>query len=60
MTAEQFFKLVRQMRLAQQNYFNTRSQFWLKQSFMLENKVDEEIKRVDNILQQKYEDGTLF
>lgn len=60
MTAEQFYKLVRQMRLAQRNYFNTKSQFWLKQSIMLEKNVDDEITRVDEILQRKYEEGNLF
>jgi len=60
MTAEQFYKLVRQMRLAQQNYFKTKSQFWLKQSIMLEKNVDDEITRVDEILQRKNEEGNLF
>ena len=60
MTAEQFYKLVRQMRLAQRNYFTTKSQFWLKQSIALEKNVDDEIKRVDGILKQKYEEGNLF
>ena len=48
------------MRLAQQNYFKTKSQFWLKQSIALEKNVDDEITRVDEILQRKYDEGNLF
>ena len=55
MTAKDFFHLVAQMRDRQKEYFRTRSGSVLKESKQLEKQVDEEIKRVNEIIKDKQE-----
>lgn len=55
MTARDFFDLVARMRDKQKEYFRTRSGFVLKESKQLEKQVDEEIKRVKDIIRDKQE-----
>lgn len=50
MTAREFFYLVAQMRTAQKEYLNARSQQNLKRSIVLEREVDEEIRRVKELI----------
>lgn len=50
MNAREFFYLVAQMREAQRNYFDTRSQLVLRAARKLENDVDREIRRVREII----------
>lgn len=60
MNAKEFFNLVSAMRAAQRAYFRARKTKkdrekvfdYLLQSIKLENQVDDEIKRVENILNQ--------
>lgn len=51
MDAKTFFKKVSQMREAQKNYFKTRSSSYLRESKWLEKEIDEEIKRVNEIVE---------
>lgn len=51
MDARQFFELVRRMRAYQREYFKNRRKSDLQQSKILESKVDEEIKRVEAIVE---------
>lgn len=53
MNAEQFFRLVESMRSAQKDYFKTRNSGKLTESKLLEKQVDDEIKRVNNIITEK-------
>jgi membrane-anchored protein YejM (alkaline phosphatase superfamily) len=65
MNAQDFFKLVEQMRQAQKHYFayiayerrsnepNDKSTMWLETSKDLESKVDAEIKRVNKVLAER-------
>lgn len=53
MNAQDFFELVRKMRVAQRGYFATRAQGYLTESKELEAQVDKEIKRVDDLLTAK-------
>lgn len=53
MNAEQFFRLVESMRNAQNNYFKTRITKYLNESKQLERKVDEEINRVNKIINER-------
>lgn len=53
MDARQFFNLVSRLREAQKRYFKTRSSADLQSSKQLEKEVDEEIRRVNDIIQQK-------
>lgn len=46
MNAREFFYLVSNMRQAQQNYFKTREQMYLRACKRLEGEVDDEIARV--------------
>ena len=55
MDAKTFFKLVAKMRDKQKEYFRMRSQSALRESKALEKRVDDEIKRVENILQERRE-----
>ena len=48
-----FFKLVKEMRAEQKRYFASRSHDALTQARMLEQRVDAEIKRGDDFLQQQ-------
>lgn len=50
MNAREFFYLVSQMRTAQKEYINARSQQNLKRSIVLEREVDEEIRRVKELI----------
>lgn len=51
MTAREFFDKVAAMRQAQRDYFKTRDKDTLIRSKQLEKEVDDEIKRVTEILQ---------
>lgn len=53
MTARQFFDLVAALRASQKEYFKTRSKEALQQSLQLEKRVDDEITRVKNILENQ-------
>ncbi len=55
MTAKEFFDLVSDMRSKQKEYFRTRSSSVLSESKALERRVDDEIKRVKQILTEKQE-----
>lgn len=55
MDAKSFFKLVSALRDKQKEYFRTRSQVALRESKALEKRVDDEIKRVEQILNDKRE-----
>ena len=55
MDAQSFFKLVVALRDKQKEYFRTRSQSALRESKALEKRVDDEIKRVEQILNDKRE-----
>lgn len=50
MNAREFFYLVAQMRTAQKEYFQNRSQQNLKRSIVLEREVDYEIRRVKELI----------
>lgn len=50
MKAKQFFDLTAQMRAAQKAYFKTRSRDALNRSKALEKRIDDEIERVNRIL----------
>ena len=53
MNAEQFFRLTERMRAKQKEYFSTHSQATLRESKQLERQVDEEIQRVNKVLQER-------
>ena len=53
MNAKEFFGLVKEMRQQQKEYFKTRSSDVLKKSKALEKRVDDEISRVERILNDK-------
>lgn len=55
MDAKSFFKLVAALRDKQKEYFRTRSQSALRESKALEKRVDDEISRVEQILNDKRE-----
>lgn len=55
MDHEAFYKLVVALRNKQKEYFRTRTQSALRESKALEKRVDDEIKRVENILKEKIE-----
>lgn len=55
MTAKEFFDLVSDMRLKQKEYFRTRSTSVLNESKALERMVDDEIRRVNQVLTEKQE-----
>lgn len=55
MDAKAFFELVAKMRDKQKEYFKFRSQPALKESKALEKRVDEEIKRVRQVLNDRRE-----
>lgn len=52
MTAKEFFDLVSQMREKQKEYFRTRSASVLNESKTLERRVDAEIMRVNQVMQE--------
>lgn len=53
MNARQFFELVIEMRVAQKEYFKTRSKAFLESSKRFEKQVDDEIERVCKILREQ-------
>ena len=55
MDAKSFFNLVAALRDKQKEYFRTRSQSALRESKALEKRVDDEISRVNQILNDKRE-----
>ena len=55
MDAKEFFDLVSEMREKQREYFRTRSSSVLSESKALERKVDDEIRRAKQILEEKQE-----
>mgnify|MGYP001777854938 CR=1 FL=1 len=55
MDHEAFYKLVVALRNKQKEYFRTRSQSALRESKALEKRVDDEIGRVNQILNNKRE-----
>lgn len=55
MDHEAFYKLVVALRNKQKEYFRTRSQSALRESKALEKRVDDEIIRVNGILNNKRE-----
>ena len=59
MNAKEFFSLVKEMRLQQKEYFKTRSSDALKKSKALEKRVDDEIERVEKVMNEKKQ-GCLF
>lgn len=52
---EAFYKLVVALRKKQKEYFRTRTQSALRESKALEKRVDDEIKRVEDILKARNE-----
>lgn len=59
MNAKEFFGLVKEMRLQQKEYFKTRSSDVLRKSKALEKRVDDEIERVEKVMNEKKQ-GCLF
>ena len=55
MNPKSFFNLVAALRDKQKEYFRTRSQSALRESKALEKRVDDEISRVNQILNNKRE-----
>lgn len=55
MNAREFFTLVTRMRDKQKEYFRTRSVSVLQESKQLEKQVDNEIRRVNEIIKEKQE-----
>lgn len=55
MDEKSFFNLVAALRNKQKEYFRTRSQSALRESKALEKRVDDEISRVNGILNNKRE-----
>lgn len=53
MNAQEFFHAVCELRRCQKNYFATRSQRDLRSAKWMEDKIDAEIARVQNILQRQ-------
>lgn len=53
MNPKEFFSLVEKMREAQKEYFRCRSSSELSKSKRLEKEVDDEIKRVNEVIKQR-------
>lgn len=53
MDAKSFFRKVEQMRKAQKEYFRTRSGRALADSKRLEKEIDDEIERVEKVMEEK-------
>lgn len=60
MKPRDFFNLVSKMRKAQKDYFATRTNEALSKSKQLERDVDAEIKRVEDILNNRPTQQSLF
>ena len=53
MTPKEFYTTVVKMRTAQKMYFKSRNEHYLKESMKLEQMIDEEINRVNELTNQK-------
>lgn len=53
MTPKEFFDKVSRMRKAQKEYFRTRSGRALSDSKRLEKEIDDEIERVEKVIEEK-------
>lgn len=53
MTPKEFFDKVSRMRKAQKEYFRTRSGRALSDSKRLEKEIDDEIERVEKVMEEK-------
>lgn len=53
MTPREFFDKVSRMRMAQKEYFRTRSGRALADSKRLEQEIDDEIERVEKVMEEK-------
>ena len=60
MNAKEFFDLVVSMRQAQIKYFRSRSSVTLREAKILEDSVDQEILRVQELLHPTPKEGDLF
>ncbi|WP_373248797.1 hypothetical protein [Bacteroides thetaiotaomicron] len=60
MTPKEFFEKVEKMREAQKNYFKTRSSMDLQLSKKLEREIDNEIARVNQIINKPNPQSSLF
>ena len=60
MKPKEFYDLVVKMRKAQKDYFATRTKTALEQSKQLEREVDAEIRRVENVMNNKPTQQSLF
>lgn len=60
MDAKEFFEKVVKMREAQKNYFKTRSSMDLQLSKKLEKEIDDEIARVNQIINKPNPQSSLF
>ncbi len=60
MTPKEFFEKVEKMREAQKNYFKTRSSMALQLSKRLEKEIDEEIVRVNKVINKPNPQNSLF
>lgn len=60
MNAKEFFEKVVKMREAQKNYFKTRSSMDLQLSKKLEREIDNEIARVNQIINKPNPQSSLF
>lgn len=60
MDAKEFFEKVEKMREAQKNYFKTRSSMDLQLSKKLEREIDNEIARVNQIINKPNPQISLF
>lgn len=53
MDSKEFYDTVKNMRIAQREYFRTRDQLMLAEAMRLERIVDKEIERVENIINNR-------
>lgn len=60
MTPKEFFEKVVKLREAQKNYFKTRSSMALQLCKRLEKEIDEEIERVNKIINKPNPQSSLF
>lgn len=59
MNSKQFYEAVENMRRLQKEYYRTRSSLALEASKRQERVIDEEIARVNNLLEKRNEQGEL-
>lgn len=60
MNPKEFFEKVVKMREAQKNYFKTRSSMALQLSKRLEKEIDDEIARVNQVINKSNPQSSLF